>query len=114
VGYGTKSRETVTGAISQISGSALTSRPVTKVGQALQGLIPNLNVTNPDGNPNANPSFNIRGNTSLSGGSALVLVDGIQMDMNLLNPADIESITVLKMQLRQPFTVRGAHSGLFW
>lgn len=96
VGYGTKSRETVTGAISQISGSALTSRPVTKVGQALQGLIPNLNVTNPDGNPNANPSFNIRGNTSLSGGNALVLVDGIQMDMNLLNPADIESITVLK------------------
>lgn len=96
VGYGTKSRETVTGAISQISGAALTSRPVTKAGQALQGLIPNLNVTNPDGNPNANPSFNIRGNTSLSGGGALVLVDGIQMDMNLLNPADIESITVLK------------------
>ncbi|SEJ75689.1 TonB-linked outer membrane protein, SusC/RagA family [Dyadobacter sp. SG02] len=96
VGYGTKSRETVTGAISQISGSALTGRPVTKAGQALQGLIPNLNVTNPDGNPNANPSFNIRGTTSLSGGSALVLVDGIQMDMNLLNPADIESITVLK------------------
>lgn len=96
IGYGTKSRETVTGAISQISGSELTGRPVTKVGQALQGLIPNLNVTNPDGNPNANPSFNIRGNTSLSGGGALVLVDGIQMDLNLLNPADIESITVLK------------------
>ncbi|WP_025764467.1 SusC/RagA family TonB-linked outer membrane protein [Dyadobacter tibetensis] len=96
VGYGTKKREDVTGAIAQISGDAITSRPITKVGQALQGLIPNLNVTNPDGNPNANPSFNIRGTTSLSGGSALVLVDGIQMDMNLLNPSDIESITVLK------------------
>jgi TonB-linked SusC/RagA family outer membrane protein len=96
VGYGTKSKETVTGAIAQVSGAALTGRPVTKVGQALQGLIPNLNVVNPDGNPNANPSFNIRGNTSLSGAGALVLVDGIQMDMNLLNPADIESITVLK------------------
>ncbi len=96
VGYGTKKRENVTGAIAQVSGDALTSRPVTKVGQALQGLIPNLNVTNPDGNPNASPSFNVRGTTSLSGGSALVLVDGIQMDMNLLNPADIESITVLK------------------
>ncbi|PWJ57896.1 TonB-linked SusC/RagA family outer membrane protein [Dyadobacter jejuensis] len=96
VGYGTKKKEEVTGAIAQVSGEALTSRPVTKVGQALQGLIPNLNVTNPDGNPNANPTFNVRGTTSLSGGSALVLVDGIQMDMNLLNPADIESITVLK------------------
>jgi TonB-linked SusC/RagA family outer membrane protein len=96
VGYGTKSRETVTGAIAQVSGAELTGRPVTKVGQALQGLIPNLNVVNLDGNPNANPSFNIRGNTSLSGAGALVLVDGIQMDMNLLNPADIESITVLK------------------
>ncbi len=96
VGYGTKKKENVTGAIAQVSGSALTSRPVTKLGQALQGLIPNLNITNPDGNPNANPTFNIRGTTSLSGGSALVLVDGIQMDMNLLNPADVESITVLK------------------
>lgn len=96
VGYGTKKREDVTGAIAQISGEALTSRPVTKLGQALQGLIPNLNVTNPSGNPDANPSFNIRGTTSLTGGSALVLVDGIQMDMNLLNPADVESITVLK------------------
>jgi TonB-linked SusC/RagA family outer membrane protein len=96
VGYGTKKRENVTGAIAQISGEALTSRPVTKLGQALQGLIPNLNVTNPNGNPDANPTFNIRGTTSLTGGSALVLVDGIQMDMNLLNPADVESITVLK------------------
>jgi TonB-linked SusC/RagA family outer membrane protein len=96
VGYGTKKRENVTGAIAQVSSEALTSRPITKLGQALQGLIPNLNVTNPDGNPNASPTFNVRGNTSLSGGSALVLVDGIQMDMNLLNPADVETITVLK------------------
>jgi TonB-linked SusC/RagA family outer membrane protein len=96
VGYGTKKKENITGAVAQVSGSALTSRPVTKLGQALQGLIPNLNVTNPDGNPNANPTFNIRGTTSLSGGTALVLVDGIQMDLNLLNPADVESITVLK------------------
>ncbi|CAG5006221.1 TonB-dependent receptor P3 [Dyadobacter sp. CECT 9275] len=96
VGYGTKKRENVTGAIAQVSGEALVSRPVVKLGQALQGLIPNLNVTNPDGNPNANPTFNIRGTTSLSGGGALILVDGIQMDINLLNPADVESITVLK------------------
>ena len=96
VGYGTKKRENVTGAIAQISGDALTSRPINKLGEALQGLIPNLNVTNPNGNPDADPTFNVRGTTSLTGGSALVLVDGIQMDMNLLNPADVESITVLK------------------
>jgi TonB-linked SusC/RagA family outer membrane protein len=96
VGYGTKRRENVTGAVAQVSGSALTSRPITKLGQALQGLIPNLNITNLDGNPNSDPDLNIRGTTSLSGGGPLVLVDGIQMDMNILNPIDIESITVLK------------------
>lgn len=96
VGYGTKRKENITGAVSQVSGAALTSRPITKLGQALQGLIPNLNITNADGNPNSDPGINIRGTTSLSGGSPLVLVDGIQMDMNILNPIDIESITVLK------------------
>ncbi|MPR36031.1 carboxypeptidase-like regulatory domain-containing protein [Salmonirosea aquatica] len=114
VGYGTKKRENVTGAIAQISGEALTSRPITKLGQALQGLIPNLNITNPDGNPNANPTFNIRGTTSLTGGSALVLVDGIQMDMNLLNPADVESITVLKDAASAAIYGARGPSASFW
>lgn len=51
---------------------------------------------NNGGAPGATSSFNIRGNTSLNGGSPLVLVDNVQMDANLVNPDDIESISVLK------------------
>ena len=97
IGYGTQKKVNLTGAIAQVDGTVLANKPVTNVGQALQGVIPNLNITNSSGNPNASPGINIRGTTSLSsGGSPLVLVDGIQMDLNLLNPVDIQSITVLK------------------
>ena len=97
IGYGTQKKVNLTGAIAQVDGSVLANKPVSNVGQALQGVIPNLNITNTSGTPNANPGINIRGTTSLSsGGAPLVLVDGIQMDLNLLNPVDIQSITVLK------------------
>lgn len=96
VGYGTKLKGKVTGAISQVSGAELSNAPVAKLGQALQGVIPNLNITNASGNPNSNPSFNVRGITSLSGGDALVLVDGMPSSLNLINPVDVESVTVLK------------------
>lgn len=97
IGYGTQKKVNLTGAIAQVDGAVLANKPVTNVGQALQGIIPNLNITNTSGNPNASPGINIRGTTSLnSGGGPLVLVDGIQMDLNLLNPVDIQSITVLK------------------
>jgi TonB-linked SusC/RagA family outer membrane protein len=67
----------------------------------LQGVVPNLNITFSDGNPVKDPSFNIRGGTSFSdgsfkNGSPLILVDGIPMEINNLNPSDIESISVLK------------------
>ena len=51
---------------------------------------------NSGGAPGASSSYNIRGNTSLNGGSPLVLVDNVQMDANLVNPEDVESISVLK------------------
>jgi len=96
VGYGTKLKGKVTGAISQVSGAELSNAPVAKLGQALQGVIPNLNITNANGNPNSNPSFNVRGITSLSGGDALVLLDGMPSSLSLINPVDVESVTVLK------------------
>lgn len=97
VGYGTQKKANLSGAVAAVDGKVLQDRPITNIGQGLQGVVPNLNITmNNGGAPGAISSFNIRGNTSLNGGSPLVLVDNVQMDANLVNPDDIESISVLK------------------
>lgn len=96
VGYGTQKKENLTGAVSHVGAEVLESRPLTTVGEGLQGTISNLNITPNSGAPGQGASFNIRGTTSLSGGSPLVLVNGVSMDINLVNPQDIESVTVLK------------------
>lgn len=101
VGYGEQKKVNLTGAVDQVTAKQLENKSVATIGQALQGLVPNLNITFPDGNPVKNPSFNVRGGTSFSGGSfrsgaPLILVDGIPMEINNLNPSDIESLSVLK------------------
>ena len=97
VGYGTQKKVNLTGAVDQVSSEMLENRPVNNVTQALQGVIPNLNITLADGKPIRSASYNIRGGTSIGqGGSALVLIDGVEGDPSLLNPNDIESISVLK------------------
>lgn len=97
VGYGSQKKENLTGAVAQVSGDVLANRPITNVGQGLQGVIPNLQVSmNGGGAPGKGSDFNIRGKNSINGGSPLVLVDNVQMDPNLVNPEDIASISVLK------------------
>lgn len=97
VGYGTQKKVNLTGAVAMTEGDILEDRPIANLAQGLQGAIPNLNITMPSGNPNATATFNIRGTTSLNGGSALILVDGVETnDISLLNPQDIESVSVLK------------------
>ena len=96
VGYGTQKKANLTGAVAQVTGDVLESRPITNVGQGLQGVIPNLQVSVGSGAPGQSSSFKVRGDGSLNGGSPLVLVDNVQMDANLVNPEDIESISVLK------------------
>lgn len=96
VGYGTQKKVNLTGAVGTASGDVLQGRPITNVGQGLQGVIPNLNITMPSGAPGQSATFNIRGGTSLNGGSALILVDGVQTDINLINPQDVENVSVLK------------------
>ena len=96
VGYGSSKRANLTGAVSSVSSEAIEGRAIANAGQGLQGLIPNLNVSSTSGRPGENASFNVRGFTSINGGGPLVLVDGVQMDPNQINPADIESVTVLK------------------
>lgn len=83
VGYATVKKANLTGAVSAIDSKVLEDRPIVNLGQGLQGAIPNLNVTT-SGRPGTGSSFNIRGTTALSGSSPLVLVDGVEMDPNLL------------------------------
>lgn len=101
VGYGTQKKVNVTGAVSTVSSKDLESRPVQNVSQALQGVVPGLNLsqTNAGGALNSSMSVNIRGTGSIGDGSAatpLILIDGVEGNMNALNPNDIESISVLK------------------
>lgn len=96
VGYGTTRKANLTGSVDMVSAERLEARPITDVGQGLQGLIPNLNVTIYSGDPTRSTDLNVRGYESINGGAPLILVDGVPMDLNRLNPQDIESITVLK------------------
>ncbi len=96
VGYGSQKKKNLTGAISSVDAGALQDRANVTLAGALQGVVPNLNISNSTGSPGIAPSINIRGNTSINGGSPLVLVNGIPMDINLVNPNDVESVSVLK------------------
>jgi TonB-dependent SusC/RagA subfamily outer membrane receptor len=96
VGYGTQKKVNLTGAVATVSSEDIKDRPVANVGSALQGLIPNLNITQSSGRPGAGSSYNIRGNTSPNGGSPLILVDGVDTYLERINSNDIETITVLK------------------
>jgi len=97
VGYGTQKRENATGAVDQITSKNIENRPVPNLTQGLQGLLPNLNIKMMDGKPTQSPSYNIRGTTSIGqGGSALILIDGFEGDPSLLNPNDVETVSILK------------------
>lgn len=96
VGYGTQEKVNLTGAVGVASGEVLQNRPIANVGEGLQGMVPNLNVNIRNGDPTEPIDFNIRGYESINGGQPLVLVDNVPMDLNRINPNDIESISVLK------------------
>lgn len=97
VGYGTQKKVNLTGAVTQVSAKALENRPLPNLSQGLQGVVPNLNLVPGDGKPTQAPAYNVRGITSIGqGGNALVLIDGVEGDPSMLNPADVTSVTVLK------------------
>ena len=96
VGYGTQKRVNLTGAISTVSSKDLIDRPATSATHMLQGKVPGLNITTSSGTPGNSASINIRGTNSINGGSPLVLIDGVEGDLGHVNPADIESISVIK------------------
>lgn len=98
VGYGTQKKRDVVGAIEQIKGEEITSRPNPNVVRSMQGQIPGLTLEFRDGKPSHGATLAIRGATNSigSGGSALVMVDGVEGDLTTINPEDIASVTVLK------------------
>ena len=97
VGYGTQKKVNLTGAVEQVTSEIFDNRPMANVTQGLQGAVPNLNISLADGKPMRSSDFNIRGTTSIGqGGSALVLIDGVEGDPSMLNPNDIASVSVLK------------------
>lgn len=102
VGYGTQKRINLTGAISTVDERTLESRPITNVTQGLQGMVPGLNITQSGelaGSLENRPSINVRGVATIgrgSSGNPLILIDGMEGDINTVNSNDIESISVLK------------------
>ena len=97
VGYGTQRKIDLTGAVEQVGSDVFVARPNSNVTQMLEGAIPNLNISLEDGKPIRTADFNVRGTTSIGqGGSALILIDGVEGDPAYLNPDDIASVSVLK------------------
>jgi TonB-linked SusC/RagA family outer membrane protein len=104
VGFQTQKKVNLTAAVSSIDSKAFENRPVSNVGQALIGVSPGLNVSIAGGDPNKVPDLNVRGATTIRdkkivSSNPLILLDGIEIsneDLNQINPADIDNISVLK------------------
>ncbi len=97
VGYGTQKKVNLSGAVSAIDGEKIAAKPTTDVLSALQGEVPGLQVLRSSGQPGSETSgMRIRGFSSANSTATLVLIDGVEGDMTLLNPNDIASISVLK------------------
>lgn len=97
VGYGTQKKVNLTGAVASVKmDEVLGNRPVTSALSALEGSVPGLQINKVSGKPGVSINTNIRGVTSINGGSPLVLVDNVPMDLNLVDPNDIDNISVLK------------------
>lgn len=97
VGYSTQRKATITGAVATVNLDDLASRRVADVAQALQGQVAGVQITQSTGAPGEEISIRIRGEGTIGNNSPLFVVDGIpSRDISFLNPADIQSMTVLK------------------
>lgn len=100
IGYGSVRREDLTGSVSNVKMGDIKDSPVTSIDQALQGRIAGADVMTTSGEPGATTSIRIRGTRSITASNEpLIVVDGVMdavSDLNDINPADIEDISVLK------------------
>ncbi len=97
VGYGTQQKLVVTGAIASVGSEEITSTPILRIEQAMQGRTAGVQVTNLSGQPGEGPTVRIRGAGTTGNAEPLYIVDGMAVGgIDYLNPGDIESIDVLK------------------
>ena len=107
VGFATQKKVNLTGSVGTATAKDIEARPVANAVQALQGVIPGLNISNSGngGELNATKSIDVRGTgtegkdargNAFYSGSPLILIDGMEGDLNSINPQDIESFSVLK------------------
>lgn len=114
IGFQSQKKGNLTASVASVGAEALENRPVSNIGQALQGMVPGLNVSIAGGDPNKVPNLNIRGATTfrqrgtsnddknkfdVKSGSPLILLDGVEItaeDLNQLNPNDIDNMSFLK------------------
>lgn len=97
VGYGVQKKVNLTGSVASVSSKDLESRPLTNASSGLGGLLPGVRVVQSSGKPGSDDAtIRIRGLGTLNDSGPLVIVDGIEGDMNAVNPSDIESVNVLK------------------
>lgn len=99
VGYGTQKKVNLTGSVSTVSPEKIMNRPITNVSTGLQGLVPGMTIVSSSngGLPGqSNATIRVRGVGTIANASPLVLIDGVEGSMDLINPNDIENISVLK------------------
>lgn len=97
VGYGIQKKVNLTGAVSTIDGKEIAARPNANALASMQGLLPGVTVLRSGGKPGSETSgIRIRGLSSTGKADALILIDGVEGDLALLNPDDIDNISVLK------------------
>ena len=99
VGYGTQKKVNLTGAVGVVDSKQLEDRTSHNLSAMLQGSVPGLNISTSSGNPGSSGSLNIRGIGSIGSGAdttPLVLIDGVEGEIDRVNPADVESISVIK------------------
>ena len=97
VGFGVQKKVNLTGAVTPVNmKESLGDRPLSNISAALQGIVPGLKIESATGTPGDDLTYNIRGTTSINGGKPLVLVNNVPMDINMIDPQDIESVSILK------------------
>lgn len=112
VGYGKSTSKELTGATSKVSGEDVEKMNLSRMDQALQGQVAGVNISTNSGSPGGSSNIRIRGLSTFGDNDPLILVDGVVYDsqgLNALNPADIESINVLKDATAGIYGVRAAN-----
>ncbi|MCS2947398.1 TonB-dependent receptor [Bacteroides sp. BFG-638] len=109
IGYSAQKKINLTGAVATVDIEQLEGKPVFSVTEALQGTTPGLIITQPTSKPGSTLNVNIRGLNTLNDNNPLVLIDGVEGDMHLLNTSDIEQISILKDASASIYGSRGAN-----